>query len=710
MAFADCQFLYDKTESQEITAVASVKPTFNLLTGNSMKSLDIVSLSFRYCDVQFLNRKPEQYEVFYKKASGDEEEDCMEGAQSFNVTACVSLQEIVLPDLDPMAQYSVCMRIRTSVGASKLSDVRWRKPLKHPGGVDAVLVGGLSTVSIIVFLLILTFVIWRCYLKYENMDAKIELPSVDTDHQSIVETSKSRQASNGDSGFDSQYVSPHTSEEKKRSMQYRTASPQLQSEGSFEDIDKITGNHQSQVSGNKNRTGVTTKRLTEPEPDCSYTGHKINQTCLRASCATNSTTNTNKNSCADCYWIASGFHDRDSGECFLEGDEKEPFIKTDEYSKALSLIPTDLQNSKDANSTVVLDRSSYSYKKQLDMEVILSVGDSENEACNYSDHSDSTLYSDLSKDDLDQIASLEDLLSEETVTRHENKSFTGVNSNHINPGNYGHSQLRSNSDNPSERTSLVKSHKPFAVSLETSCTEESRYGTNSNPSHIQDDNSEKERLLAYLQSDDKVEHTYSDPDNDFSIAHSGTYCEPEKHLSGTYCEPEKHLSGTGCEPHKHHSGTYCKPDKDISDTCCEPYKDYSGTGCEPHKDLSGTRCESDNDISDTCFEPHKDHPGTCSEPHGDQFDICYEVDGDNCDTNIVPHEDQFNTMSCCELRKEQSGICREPSREKYCMCFGPKPLHTTNSLRNCEQHVPYKTLDDNRKTKVKSKGYVKKIC
>ncbi|XP_069126836.1 uncharacterized protein [Argopecten irradians] len=130
MVFEDCQFRYIDIDLEETsqrnldTPFESVKPTFNLLRReDGTKQIDIVSLTFRYCDVQFLYRKPEVYEVFYKVTTRESADGCSDGAESLNVTATSRVQEIVLPDLDPNSLYSVCMRIHTSVGNSELSDV-----------------------------------------------------------------------------------------------------------------------------------------------------------------------------------------------------------------------------------------------------------------------------------------------------------------------------------------------------------------------------------------------------------------------------------------------------------------------------------------------------------------------------------------------------------------------------------------------------------
>ncbi|XP_021371074.1 uncharacterized protein LOC110461763 [Mizuhopecten yessoensis] len=189
MVFDDCQFLYDSTEEEHTaggkrnpdSSFGSVKPSFNLLARDGdVKSIDVVSFTFRYCDAQFLLRKPDQYEVFYRVTTEETEGDCTTGAHSLNVTATLRVQEIVLPDLDPMAQYSVCMRIWTSVGASELSDVKWRKPLKLPGArtSDSALIISI-TLAIVITLVVLSVIIWRVCHTYKSMDVKVQVPVID---------------------------------------------------------------------------------------------------------------------------------------------------------------------------------------------------------------------------------------------------------------------------------------------------------------------------------------------------------------------------------------------------------------------------------------------------------------------------------------------------------------------------------------------------
>ncbi|XP_069126831.1 uncharacterized protein [Argopecten irradians] len=185
MVFEDCQFRYIDIDLEETsqrnldTPFESVKPTFNLLRReDGTKQIDIVSLTFRYCDVQFLYRKPEVYEVFYKVTTRETADGCSDGAESLNVTATSRVQEIVLPDLDPNSLYSVCMRIHTSVGNSELSDVRWRKPLASLDA-DEVMPIILVVLVALICVAVLLVVIWCIRHNYKAIDVRVQLPTVD---------------------------------------------------------------------------------------------------------------------------------------------------------------------------------------------------------------------------------------------------------------------------------------------------------------------------------------------------------------------------------------------------------------------------------------------------------------------------------------------------------------------------------------------------
>ncbi|XP_069126830.1 uncharacterized protein [Argopecten irradians] len=214
MVFEDCQFLYDKSQSGETTG--TVKPSFHLISRGEKegKATDIVSLTFRFCDAQFLYRKPEQYEVFYKQTQGNADKDCIIGAESLNVTATTRVQEIVLPDLDPMSLYSVCMRIRTSVGTSALSDVRWRKPLESPDNFSKAGIA-LASIGSMLGLILLLLLAWCSRRRYKALDAAIDIPDIDKDCQSATEKLITSKESNVDSGIDSHEDTIYTSAENK---------------------------------------------------------------------------------------------------------------------------------------------------------------------------------------------------------------------------------------------------------------------------------------------------------------------------------------------------------------------------------------------------------------------------------------------------------------------------------------------------------------
>ncbi|XP_033739050.1 uncharacterized protein LOC117326411 [Pecten maximus] len=229
--FEECQFRYFITEHEDTsqrnsdTPFESVKPTFNLLSRDyDAKLIDVLSLTFRYCDAQFLYRKPEQYEVFYKAITEATDEHCTDGAQSFNMTATLRVQEIVLPDLDPMSPYAVCMRIRTSMGVSELSDVKWRKPLIDPDTDSGQLAAIISkTLATLIVLAVLVVVIWRVCQRYKAMDVNVQVPTIDKSEDYIGEMELL--VNDSDSGIEVKGNATHATDSKKSIVMTRRTLP-----------------------------------------------------------------------------------------------------------------------------------------------------------------------------------------------------------------------------------------------------------------------------------------------------------------------------------------------------------------------------------------------------------------------------------------------------------------------------------------------------
>ncbi|XP_060077468.1 uncharacterized protein LOC132557020 [Ylistrum balloti] len=724
MVFDDCQFLYDKSLSQKTDK--AVKPTFNLVTREGLEGqkLDIVSLTFRYCDTQFLSRKPDYYEVFYKVAQRNTE-DCIYGSQLLNVSATLRVQEILLPDLDPMSHYSVCMRIRTSVGTSEVSDVEWRKPIIFDDGSDSsfILIGVFTA---LVCLTVAIAVIWYCWRKYKAIDTHIDIPSID---KVTEERTKLRTESFADSGIYSTGEITITREgEKGQSskqparLEYMRSNDNETKLGDQESTAMVKAD--SDQTTTSDQAGIPCSMLKNLDKK---RGSDLSDYC-RTDNKTNDTTSSYSSLCVsgnqdDGYVDDGAVWDKiadDIGSTRIPDNDNSGHIKVMD-SDDFSLTPLLIDN----DSGVIKTYSGHNYRPQLDKGITPLLLDSD-----YSTSDSNGFLQEVN-------VPLWEGGCDDPLERSSQSSYDVTNR---------YSLIFSNGDNQNERHLLRVPNKSYTMSLEISCLD----GSSRNPCLV--DESEDGHSLVYKYGDVGTDTTCSKPPNeaisplcehylDIPVTESDsriykpviensnsdkfqptTTCQQRWGHSGTF-DQHQDDDGACCDQREHNSSTCsdeCKnfstchdTDKDTSGSCRDPHKGHSITRHGPEKDTSGscrdplkghsiTRHGPEKDTSGSCRDPHKGHSITRHGPEKDTSGLCHEPLKDYSGTRYGPDKD--NSGSCRGSHKDHSGSRRNFNEERE-RCV------TSNSDKRFESNkkIQGETESESERT-IKRGQYVARIC